>query len=466
MYPSSPNKYPTSPKAYPVSPKAFPGASAARWPNSSSNSTPLTIAGASLLRWAEVGMGSEVVSGGFVTNWNDLSVNGYNASAAAAQQPLYEIGGWNGQPSMAFDGGNDFFTIVAGYATALLGGSDTACTIWIACQFFITTDNVPFSLGNSAGTTPLFDFFASTTSGKFRISKNDGVNHTIDTTAASDKLRHVFKIKIFGTTAEIWKDGVLASAAAASFDAGSVTFNKARDGDLGRNTESLFFNGRMTAHVGVAGQLSAANETAMDAYMAKFLAAPSANMLSITGDSLSTAGKWPQYIAADFPTITVVNTASPGQTIFAYGLPNEFRDVTSNYDSNRPHTFVAAQWGYNDFVNARTGAQISADLVTYVNNLKTANPGMKVMVGTFHKRGGLSAGEETARTDANTAIVGNASPPWDYLLRRDLIITEDPTDTSVFLPDNTHLNPTGDGYIWNGRNGQTGIKGFMQAAGF
>jgi hypothetical protein len=55
---------------------------------------------------------------------------------------------------------------------------------------------------------------------------------------------------------------------------------------------------------------------------------------------------------------------------------------------------------------------------------------------------------------------------FTHLLDKDLIITELPSDTSVFESDQKHLNAQGEQYLFDGRFGVDGMKQILTAVGF
>ena len=432
--------------------------------------TPITILGGKLLRWIEIGAGSEQVSSGEVTQLNDLSGNGYHLSAIATQRAVYEAGGWNGRPSMSLDGGNDNYlntdTGTGAHSVALISGSDKSCSVWVVWQNFdIAASQTIYSCGSTAATTPVFNL-ASNVTPNYVWSKNfGGVTKNLISPTASNTVRNVHKLTNQGTQAQSSINGVVSQAyVALNYDCNSATTNQDCIGALARNTISSFAKGRFVAQITMTGVPTAGEEAAMDAYLQKFYATASAPMFLINGDSLSTSNNWQVNFQAAYPNATVVNTAVAGQTLFAYGSVWVARDQWSNYDSGRPGNLLLTGFGSNDIVNAQTGADTFTRTQALLSTEATKNPGRKIVVQTIGWRQGLTASEETERQAFNTSMRGaynsSVSP---YLLDRDVMVTS--ADAGTLYLDGTHLNTAGNDAIWNGRNGATGLKDFVIAAG-
>jgi hypothetical protein len=438
--------------------------------------TPATILGANLLQWLEgpyVTQASNAISA-----VADQSANNYSyTQGTAASKPTYELGGFNGQTAWIFDGSNDF--LIDGnsgaFATALAGGSDKAWTMWIAGQWLALAagGGYMWSCGNTGSTLPHMGLLTLSASSTRRGAKRDTVNpqKNVDSTG-QDLLRHVWTLTCDGTRLEVKQDNVVVAAFAAdNFNVDSVTFNKDCIGCLGRNTNTLFGTMRLAGRVCRAGVATAGEDAAMYAYMAALnTASRSKNMLILAGDSLSLSDKWQVGVAAQFPNATIVNRAVGGDILHGTGgLTKQFRDITSNYDSLRPLNAAVQHYGSNDIaLDHRTAAQLRADATTWAA-VEAANAARKLIACTIHKRGGatpIAGADETERAAYNTDMRANyLSYGYHYLLDKDLIITEDPTDTNIFV-DEIHLTDLGDTYLANGRNGSLGMISILQSIGF
>lgn len=426
--------------------------------------------------WWEVGRSETIVTtGGHSEYWAtalaDLGPRGrhWASNNAASQSAKYEPGSFNGLPSVAFDGGNDFFDDAGAglLPTEMLGGSNKTFTFWWVGQWFVQgVDNVAFSFGANAS-TPILDFFTGA-NGKFRVGKNNGTAKFVDSATASDKLRHWFKFKtdVTGTMGQLSVDGVVVQDFSLNnFATTATTFTRAALGALWRTSLSLFFNGRFKMMTMLAAVPTAVQEAQMDAYCASMTAPQTAPMLLINGDSLSTPDRWQVNAMIDYPNATFVNTSVPGFTGYGFGfiLPYKNRDTLSIYDSNRSGNVNYFGFGSNDIVNAQTGASIYANYQSMVTQIRASKPNCKIIVPTIGWRTGLSASEETQRQAFNAAMRGDMAGA-DYLDDRDNKITSSPADQALLL-DGTHPGPVGMGYYWNGRNGYPGIRDFVASAG-
>lgn len=105
--------------------------------------------GASLALWLDADDASTItLNGSDVSQWDDKSGNGRNATqAVAASQPTYAATGFNSKPTLQFDGTSDF---MRADAAAVAIGSQ-AFTLMSAARF--PTAGFLFSLRESAGGT-------------------------------------------------------------------------------------------------------------------------------------------------------------------------------------------------------------------------------------------------------------------------------------------------------------------------
>jgi len=91
--------------------------------------------------------------------------------STALDQPLFEATGWDGAPSMLFDGSSDFMESAVG---AVLGGIDTPWTIIAAVQIVSAASNQTFwSLNSSVSYTPYERFLTASTSALRTIKRDD-----------------------------------------------------------------------------------------------------------------------------------------------------------------------------------------------------------------------------------------------------------------------------------------------------
>lgn len=88
----------------------------------------------SLKLWLPADRISGLVDGDPVTTWADLSGQGNHATqGTGAAKPLYKVGIANGRPGVLFDGVDDFMSLTAGAATAMLTGDHTVFAVvkWV-----------------------------------------------------------------------------------------------------------------------------------------------------------------------------------------------------------------------------------------------------------------------------------------------------------------------------------------------
>jgi hypothetical protein len=124
----------------------------------------------SIFYWFDAGQGV-TTNNSKVTQWNDLSGNGYNVTQAdTSKAPTFQAtGGPNSRPALYFDGTNDFLT-----SAAHLWESDDL-TVFIVARVFNATRNVQESIlrrGESADNTRQFYFYFQNTATAYRIEFN------------------------------------------------------------------------------------------------------------------------------------------------------------------------------------------------------------------------------------------------------------------------------------------------------
>jgi hypothetical protein len=427
--------------------------------------------GPKLLQWWEAGRSETLVAGStvgsqLVTSIADLSPHSWGYTGPATHQSLFEPAGWNGQPSYAFDGVKTFYTDdnAGAFADALATGNKPWTVWWVGQYFEAGSVRIAFSVGSAAADTSFVSFHNSSL-GHFCVSRSAAsVTKTVASATAFNTLRHVFELKNFGATLELDIDGAVAGVG--DFDAPSATFYADVLGAVVRSSVGNYFKGRMVARIAMTGTPTSDEESAVNSYLTtKFMSPGTKPMLKIVGDSQSTPTHWQVEFAKAFPDATIVNTAVPGSTLYAYGLPNMMRDAVSDYDPARPASLVSMQYGTNDTaLHGQSGASVYANLSTVVAAIRVNNPGEKILVSTIAPRQGLTASEEN-EANAFNSLVETDKAGADFLLKRGCIVSA-PTNDKAWYADGIHLTAMGDAALDAGANGCTGIVDFARAAGF
>lgn len=88
------------------------------------------LSDADTVQWLDAALSPRTESGGFVDQWNDLSLTAAHATATSTARPAYSATGIGGSyPGIVLDGVNDFLTISAATLGAALSGR-SAITIF------------------------------------------------------------------------------------------------------------------------------------------------------------------------------------------------------------------------------------------------------------------------------------------------------------------------------------------------
>lgn len=227
--------------------------------------TPLTILGAELLAWYRADLGI-TLNGSTVSAWADQSGNGHHLTqGTATNQPLFEAAGLGGQPSVYFDGVDNF--MIGHSLGAPLSGTDAPITFIAAYHYVsLAANDVIFALSHSVDADAIYrpiqraggflDIQKGANDGGFVTANNGGA--VLETTQA-----HVIAIKHPGTTVSVWIDDTLDRTEALNVN--QADFDRFF---LGANSASAFFSDiRFADIVFTASNISDANRQAVQAYM-------------------------------------------------------------------------------------------------------------------------------------------------------------------------------------------------------
>jgi hypothetical protein len=207
-----------------------------------------TALGSALALWLDAGDASTItLNGSTVSQWNDKSGNGRNASqATAANQPTYTPSGLNGKPVLTFDGSDDFLSFQgvhdAQWSIATVGRANGAN------QGF-----VQFGGLNSLGS--LF------TEGTYRARPTTG--GVSDASAPCTPGENVILSATYGvSTTDVWKNGVIGTPASL----GGVASNALST--IGSLQNLFFLNGFISEMVVTNGVLSTTDRQRLEGYLA------------------------------------------------------------------------------------------------------------------------------------------------------------------------------------------------------
>lgn len=105
-------------------------------------------------------------------------------------------------------------------------------------------------------------------------------------------------------------------------------------------------------------------------------------------------------------------------------------------------TFLILCGGTSDVLENDSGAQIYADMETYVNAAKAVNAGLVVVAQTITPCTIFTGPQNTALANANTAILADANGVFDATVNVALDPLDDAADTTYYA-DGTHWTAAG-----------------------
>jgi hypothetical protein len=347
----------------------------------------------------------------------------------------YELGGFNGFPSIRSNGTTGYLPSTTGaFAAASMSGP----FVWyISAQFLAATNEGLFSVGNSGLANNYFEFYAASTGGKVTALRQGAAIAKSVIASINDNLRHNWLLEGDDTRLRIERDGVeVAAFATDNFNVGTLVLD-----------QDAFFvlKTNVLAHVGAARfqrrlcYLKASETPEERAQNYAWLTAgytPAAGrcLLICEGDSTTAPETHPGFdpwpLKMGLTHTTIVNVATGGQRLNAHMLPDQLADVNSNYASGYAFEAASLLAGSNDYNNARTGAQVAADHATWAASSKAANPSRKLIASTTPPATTITGTEDDERQIGNALLIANyLTYGLDALIRRDLIITNTATDT-------------------------------------
>jgi hypothetical protein len=150
------------------------------------------------------------------------------ANANTSLQPDFESNGWVGttftRPSMLFNGTSHYLACSTSIGSTLVGGSDTAFTMFVVGQHLDVSGTRAFVfMGRSSSTSPLWDFFAN--GGLHKSLKRDDAASQVSVTGGTpDTGKHIFEFNHSGTTLAAFLDGT--NIISAAQNVGSLTIDR------------------------------------------------------------------------------------------------------------------------------------------------------------------------------------------------------------------------------------------------
>lgn len=435
---------------------------------SSSVQTPQQIAGSSLLYWLKGNAGA-TLEGGDVTRIStiaDQSTTGNNMTTiASAQRPQSELAGWNGISSCWFDGNDSF---IANTDWLGMNGTDKVKSFFFMGQPSSTaTAQYYFSSADSATATNYFGIYTDAT-GLHIVKRNGTTTKTVNCGDTPDTLFHYYLVTISanGKTVEVQKDGVVITAAGDIDIGGAMVATQSGIGVLRRTTTTGFLTGRIREFGAIDGSISAAQKTALNAYMASLAPSTSKKFLFVEVNSHSeTYPSNPKISWVPLLTLTntdISNLAHQGDTLVTNGI-GRLAQFNTNFDAGRAKYAAVLMTGpTNDIaVSHRTDVQAKADTETWAASLRARfGSAIYIIATTVPPRTDCIGADETSRVAYNSALLATPGSC-------DAIYDADAYVQSQGLMTNPAVSPDGVHYTIAVATGLAGgIQSLLTAQGF
>lgn len=198
---------------------------------SSAPFTPLTLSGCTL--WLDAdNSGSITQSGGFVSQWDDLSTTGASFTQGTGNlQPAYIASGIGGKPTLSFSGATSAKSYMTDTGTnQFLGDGTSPFTLWIVLEPGTAASFIVFAdfLGAGSGNHPEFGFTTADVNYKniyFAANSGSAFGRAKTETAFGDPdVPYMITVTFDGAgTYNIYDSNVAQTVAAAANAAGSIT---------------------------------------------------------------------------------------------------------------------------------------------------------------------------------------------------------------------------------------------------
>jgi hypothetical protein len=139
-----------------------------------------------------------------VSQLTDLSDNGYHLTQSTNySQPYCESAGFNGRPSLLFDGVNDNLFTLGTMGSDLFGGDDKAQTVYIVFEYTSIPAGVNSCLmaAGSTANQSNYHWFGTNTLGNFSVLRQDPViGQTVANLIFSGSTKYLYRQFFTGTT--------------------------------------------------------------------------------------------------------------------------------------------------------------------------------------------------------------------------------------------------------------------------
>jgi hypothetical protein len=223
--------------------------------------TPAQISTALWLDAADSGTITQ--SGGAVTQWNDKSGNGRNATASSTERPTYSATPFNSKPGLTFNGTSNVMRADA--LASLLGGEDAPFICYVVVNF---SAGVFIGVGASTSTNPLHSLIALDASSLFSSTRRDFASTVATITGSNSASTDLLLGNIFnGTTTTLYRNGT--QDATGTQNVGTLgTLNRFAIGALARTTVGSYATGTISEIIINTSAISTVTRQQVEGYLA------------------------------------------------------------------------------------------------------------------------------------------------------------------------------------------------------
>jgi hypothetical protein len=214
--------------------------------------------------WLDAADASTITeSSGAVSQWNDKSGNGRNATASSTERPTYSATSFNGNPGLTFNGTSNVMRADA--LASSLGGEDTPFSCHVVVNF---SAGVFIGTGASASANPLHSIISLDASSFFNSVRRDLANNLASITGSNSASANLLLGNVFtGTSATLYRNA--AQDATGTQNVGTLgTLDRFVIGALARTTVSNYATGTISEIIINASAVSTDTRQRTEGYLA------------------------------------------------------------------------------------------------------------------------------------------------------------------------------------------------------
>jgi hypothetical protein len=206
-------------------------------------------------------------SSNLVSQWNDKSSNGRNATASSSARPTYSATSFNSKPGMTFDGTAN--VLRADGLASIAQGSDTPFHAFVVGNIpNNTTFRVLWAFGNTASTDYFHQFRLTDTNALNTARRGVFPDDASLTGSSGSGANKLFGLAFTGTTAVLYQNGSQDATGAMNTGTLGANVNNFSIGAVTRNTVSGYLPGTISEIVFLAGTTSTDTRQKIEGYLA------------------------------------------------------------------------------------------------------------------------------------------------------------------------------------------------------